>query len=205
MSEILNDLTRHFETVVVETCDRIFTEGIRRMVRDIEGADLVLSGELKKSLYSERAYVTDQLEASFRMGMRGHGRFKDMRQISYAKFPNVEALKEFVEEIGVDSFINNETVQINGKPVQLYVPGYFTNVKRKSEITAERAKTRIAYGMARAMQERNTIKRRGNSFYNVNKGEIYNEICTYLMTKLPPTMLEAMKEYYERPFYEKDL
>lgn len=204
MSEVTPEIQRNFESTVVEACDRIFSEGVRRMRNDIEKAGLVLTADLKNSLYSERSYVTDQLEASFRLGMRGHGRFKDMRQISYAKFPNVDALKEYIEEIGVDKFINNETVSINGKSVQLYVPGYFSNVKRKKEITAERATTRIAYGIGRSMQNRNTIKRRGNSFYNVNKGEIYGEISQYLIKKLPEGMLAAMKEYYERPFYDRE-
>jgi len=155
------------------------------------------------SLYTERTNVTDQLEASFRMGMRGYGRFKDMRQVSYAKFPNVESLKEYIEELGVDKFISNDTVSINGKNVQLYVPGYYIGRKQKKQITHERAVTRIAYGMGRAVMDRNTIRRRGNSFYNVNKGEIYGDIAQYLMKKLPPEMMNALKEYYEKPFYEK--
>lgn len=204
MSEALIEIQRNFESQVIEACDRIFTEGVRRMRADMEAAEVVLTNDLKNSIYSERSNVTNQLEASFRMGMRGYGRFKDMRQISYAKFPNVEALKEYIEELGVEKFINNDVVNINGKSVKLYVPGYFTDVKRKKEITHERAKTRIAYGMGRAMREANTVKRRGNSFYNVNKAEIYNEISAYLMKKLPPDMLQAMKEYYEKPFYDRE-
>lgn len=204
MSEVTPEIQRMFEEQVVVACDRIFTEGVRRMRQDMESANVVLTEELKNSLYSERTFVTDQLEASFRMGMRGYGRFKDMRQISYAKFPSVEMLKEFIEELGVDKFINNDTVSVNGKNVQLYVPGYYIGRKQKKQITAERATTRIAYGMGRALMEQNTIKRRGNSFYNVNKGEIYGEISKYLMTKLPPMMMQALKEYYEKPFYERE-
>jgi hypothetical protein len=204
MSEVTPEIQRQFEQQVVEACDRIFTEGVRQMRSDIEKAGLVLTGELKESLYSERTYVTDRLEASFRMGMRGQGRFKDMRQISYAKFPSVEMLKEFIEELGVDKFINNDTVSVNGKNVQLYVPGYYIGRKQKKQITAERATTRIAYGMGRALMDRNTIKRRGNSFYNVNKGEIYGDISAYLMKKLPTVMMQAMKEYYEKPFYDRE-
>jgi len=205
MSEVSEEVQRMFADQVVEACDRIFTEGVRRMRKDMEGANVVLTEELKKSLYSERSYVTDQLEASFAMGMRGYGRFKDMRQISYAKFPNVESLKEYIEELGVDKFINNDTVSINGKNVQLYVPGYYIGRKQRKQITTERATTRIAYGMARAIMDRNTIKRSGNSFYNVNKGEIYGEISLYLMTKLPPEMMQAMKNFYEKPFYDRDV
>lgn len=203
MSEVTPEIQRIFESQVLEACDRIFTEGIRRMRKDMETAGVELTDQLKNSLYSERSAVTDQLEASFRMGMRGYGRFKDMRQISYAKFPNAEMLKEFVEELGVDKFINNETVSVNGKEIQLYVPGYHIGRKQKKELTYDRALTRVAYGMGRALMEQNTIKRRGNSFYNVNKGEIYSEISIYLMSKLPPVMMQAMKEYYEKPFYDR--
>lgn len=204
MSEVSPEVQRLFEDQVLEACDRIFTEGVRRMRKDMEGANVVLTEQLKNSLYSERTFVTDKLEASFRMGMRGYGRFKDMRQVSYAQFPNVEMLKEYIEELGVDKFINNETVSINGKNVQLYVPGYYIDRKKKKEVTHDRAMTRIAYGMGRAMMDRNTIKRSGNSFYNVNKGQIYSEIAIYLMTKLPPIMMAAMKEYYEKPFYDRE-
>ncbi len=205
MGEVTADLQRQFESQVIEACDRIFSEGVKRMRKDIEGAGLVLTEDLKRSLYSERAMVTGQLEAAFRMGMRGYGRFKDMRSIRISNFPNVDAIKEFIEEVGVDKFINNETITLNGKSVQLYVPGYFINSKRKNpgQLTHERAVTRIAYAMGAARQSRNTIKRRGNSFYNVNKGEIYGDIIRYLMHKLPAEFLVALKEYYERPFYDR--
>lgn len=204
MGEVAADLQRQFEAQVVEACDRIFSEGVKRMRKDIEGAGLLLTEDLKRSLYSERYLVTGQLEAAFRMGMRGYGRFKDMRTVRISQFPNVDAIKEFIEEVGVEKFINNESVTLNGKSVQLYVPGYYIGSQRKGQLTAERAATRIAYAMGAARQSRNTIKRRGNSFYNVNKGEIYSDIIQYLMTKLPANFMVALKDYYERPFYEKE-
>ena len=205
MSDLNNDILRQFESVVVEACEKIFEEGVRKMQADAEDAGLVLTGALKDSIKAERPFITDSLQASFRMGMRGEGRFKDMRQISFGGYPNVDALKEYIEEIGVRDFINNETVMINGKQITLYVPGYHSNSKRRSAISEDRAKTRIAVGMSRAMSEAKTIRRSKNGgFYNVNKAEIYNEISTYLITKLPPTMIAAMKEYYEKPFWEKD-
>lgn len=204
MSELESEMLKRFETMVVDTCDRIFTEAVRKMRSDIEFAGLQLTDALKNSLYAERAFVTDQLEAHFRMGMRGYGRFKDMRQISFARFPNVEALKEYIEDIGVGKFINNDSVTINGKSVQLYVPGYHIGRKKKKEITAERAYTRIAYGIGRSMIDKITIKRaKKGGFYNVNKGEVYSEIGEYLMTKLPQEFIKGLKEYYERPFFEK--
>lgn len=204
MSEVTPEIQRQFEEQVVDACDRIFTEGVRQMRYDLEEAGLVLTGELKNSLYSERTYVTDRLEVGFRMAMRGEGRFKDMRQISYSKLPDVESLKEYIEELGVAQFINNDTVSINGKNVQLYVPGYFIGRKRNKEITHDRAINRIAWAMAFDRKERNTITRSKDSFYNVNKAKIYNDISKYLMTKLPPMMLQSLKEYYEKPYYDKE-
>jgi len=200
---VQNEITQRFETEVLEVCDRIFSEGVRQMRYALENAGLVLTEELKRSLYSERTFVSGQLEAQFRMGMRGYGRFKDMKKISYANFPEVDALVAFIEGVGVEKFINNDTVTIGDKAVQLYVPGYFINTRRRVALTTERATTRLAYAMGRDRLIRNTIKRSKNPFYNVNKGTIYNDIAQYLMQKLPADMMEALKEYYERPFYEK--
>lgn len=71
-------------------------------------------------------------------------------------------------------------------------------------LTTEPATTRLAYAIGRSMQNRNTIRRSKNSFYNVNKGTIHHEISQYLMQKLPADMMQALKEYYKKPFYEKD-
>jgi len=203
--EVQEEILKRFQSEVLEVCDRIFTEGVRQMRYSMENAGLVLTEELIRSLYSERAYVAGQLEAQFSMGMRGYGRFKDMKKINYANFPNVDALVEFIESIGVDKFISNQNVNIHGKDVQLWVPGYHINSRRlRSVITAERVATRLAYAMGRSIKDRNTIKRSKNPFYNINKAGIYNEIARYLMDKLPKDMLQALVEYYERPFYEKD-
>ncbi|TDB69116.1 hypothetical protein [Arundinibacter roseus] len=202
--DVQDEINKRFESEVVEVCDRIFTEGIRQMRYAMENAGLVLTEELKRSLYSERTFVSGQLEAQFRMGMRGYGRFKDMKKISYANFPNVDSLVEFIEQIGIEKFINNDTVTISGKAMTLFVPGYYINSRRRVAITTERATTRLAYALGRSMQDRNTLKRSKNPFYNINKGDIYNNISQYLMQKLPSDMMQALKEYYERPFYEKD-
>ena len=202
--DVQDEITRRFESEVLEVCDRIFTEGIRQMRYSMENAGLILTEELKRSLYSERTHVSGALEAQFRMGMRGYGRFKDMKKITFANFPNVDNLVEFIESIGVEKFINNNSVTIGGKSVTLFVPGYYINTRRRVAITTERATTRLAYAIGRSMQDRNTIKRAKNPFYNINKGSIYNDIAEYLMKKLPADMMQALKEYYERPFYEKD-
>jgi hypothetical protein len=202
--DVQDEITKRFETEVLDVCDRIFSEGVRQMRYAMENAGLVLTEELKRSLYSERTFVSGELEAQFRMGMRGYGRFKDMKKINYANFPAVDALVAFIEGVGVDKFIDNQTVTVHGKSVQLYVPGYFINTRRRVALTTERATTRLAYAIGRSMQHRNTIRRSKNPFYNVNKGTIYNEISQYLMQKLPADMMQALKEYYEKPFYEKD-
>ncbi len=194
--------------MVLVACDRIFDEGVRQMRTDLERAGLVLTEELKTSIYSERTKITDILEAQFRAGMRGYGRFKDMRTISYSELPNVEGLMDFIERKGVESFINNETVEINGKQVKLYVPGYYTDSVRRttrSKLTHERAKERIAWGMAIGRMNQNTIKRaKTGGFYNVNKGDIYYEIREYLSKKLPETWLKTMAEYYDKPYFDRE-
>ncbi|GHB63848.1 hypothetical protein [Persicitalea jodogahamensis] len=85
----------------------------------------------------------------------------------------------------------------------LFVPGYFINSRRRVALTVERATTRLVYAFGRDRLIRNTIKRSKNPFYNVNNGSVYNDIAKYLTEKLPADMMEALKEYYERPFYGK--
>ncbi|GHB64221.1 hypothetical protein [Persicitalea jodogahamensis] len=201
--DVTEEIAKRFEGEVVDACDRIFSEGVRQMRYDMEQAGVVLTEELKRSLYSERTFVTGQLEAQFRMGMRGYGRFKDMKKVIYSKFPDVDGLIDFIEGVGVEKFINNDTVTIGAKSVTLFVPGYFINSRRRVALTVERATTRLVYAFGRDRLIRNTIKRSKNPFYNVNKGNIYNDIAKYLMEKLPADMMEALKEYYEKPFFGK--
>ena len=207
MSELLDLLNQSFEEIVLTACDRIFDEGVRQMRTDLEQAGLVLTQELKNSIYSERTKITDTLEAQFRAGMRGYGRFKDMKSITYSKVPNITDMMEFIESIGVEKFMNNDTVDINCKQVKLFVPGYYTDVSRartRKALTHDRAKERIAWRMGIHRMNQNTIKRaKDGGFYNVNKGEIYVEIRDYLSKKLPETWLKTMAEYYDKPFYKK--
>jgi len=209
MSELLDLLNQSFEEIVLIACDRIFDEGVRQMSTDLEKAGLVLTEELKNSIYSERTNMTDTLEAAFRAGMRGYGRFKDMKTISYSKVPNITDLMDFIESIGVEKFMNNDTVDINGKQVKLFVPGYYTDATRaktRKKLTNERAKERIAWRMGIHRMNQNTIKRaKEGGFYNVNKGDIYVEIRDYLSKKLPEAWLKTMAEYYDKPFYDRDL
>ena len=199
------EISRIFEEQVADACDRIFTTGVAQMRKDMEKAGVVLTEDLKNSLYAERSFVSAELEAHFRMGMRGYGRFKDMRQLDIANFPNVDALVKFVEEIGIDKFINNETVQIGGKNVQLYVPGYFIDARRKVAITESRAKNRVVFGIGLARKSMATLRRKKKPFYNVNKADIYYDIIKYLQNKLPASALEALKAYYETPVYAREI
>ncbi|MFN8347422.1 MAG: hypothetical protein U0X91_20635 [Spirosomataceae bacterium] len=205
MGQVSEELQRIFEDQVAEVCDRIFTEGVRKMRQAIEDAGLVLTEDLKRSLYAERTFVTGELEAQFRMGMRGYGRFKDMKNIQYAGFPNIDALKEFVEEIGVEKFIQGATVpDSKGKQQQLYVPGYFIDASRRSLPDATRAKNRVAFGIAISMRNQRNRKRNTSPFYNVNRGKIYTDIVKYLTTKLPEEFLRALKEFHEKSFMDRD-
>ena len=115
----------------------------------------------------------------------------------------INSMVAFVAIEGVEKSINNGTVTIGAKSLTLFVPGYFINSRRRVALTHERATTRLVYAIGRDRMIRNTIKRSKNPFYNVNKGSIYNDIASYLMQKLPAYMMEALKDYYEKPFYGK--
>ena len=79
--------------------------------------------------------VGRDMYAEFTIGFAGYGRFKDMRQLLYEKMPPIEAMEEFVKEVGLEKFG--------------YVPGYLLNAKyRVLHITDSRAINRIAWGIA---------------------------------------------------------
>ncbi len=109
----------------------------------------------------------------------------------------------FVPIEGEEKSINDDIATIGAKSVTLFVPGYFINSRRRVAHTVERATTHLVYAYGRDRLIRNTIKRSKNPFYNVNKGSIYNDIVRYLMETLPADMMEALKDYYEKPFFEK--
>lgn len=205
--DVQEEVLKRFESEVVQVCERIFTEGVRQMRRSMEYAGLKMTEDLIRSLYAEQSYVSGELEVQFKMGMNGYGRFKDMKKLNYAHFADLDGIIEFVESIGIEKFIFNETVRINGKDVQLWVPGYLLNTRRRTigpVNTRAFSTARVAYAFGRSKQIQNTIKRAKDPFYNVNKGEIYTDIIEYLMKELPADMMQALKDYYERPFYDKE-
>jgi hypothetical protein len=193
MDTARQEIQQIFENEVVPWCDKAFTHATITMRKNLELAGVEMTKELRSSIFSERLNVTDQMEASFRLGMKGYGRFKDMRELKYDTFlPHpegdlIQGLERFVEKTGISNF--------------KYVPGYFTDAKRRVVIPESRAKNRIAWGIAMSIIKKGRQKRK-SPFYNVNRGKIYSDIIEYLMQKLPEASLAKLVALYEKPVNE---
>jgi hypothetical protein len=190
MNSVAKEIQEIFEDEVVPWCDKAFTHAGITMKKNLELAGVEMTRELTSSIFSERTYVTDQLEVGLRLGMRGYGRFKDMRELKYDTFlPHPEGdlitgLERFVEKTGIRNFS--------------YVPGYYTDAKRRVAIPDSRAKNRIAWGIAMSIIKKGRQKRK-SPFYNVNRGKVYSDIIEHLMTKLPAASLKKLVELYNKP------
>ena len=184
-----NEIQRIFESEIVPFCDQAFKIAARRMQADLAKAGVVLTEDLKNSIDSQKLSVSGNLEAEFRLAMKGYGRYKDMRQLTYDDFkPNPKG-----------NFIPNiETwVQARGISTFKYVPGYFTDSKRRVVIPDSRARNRIAWGIAMSIVKKGTVRRKAR-FWNTNRGKVYADVKRQIMNELPEQTLNLLVKYYEK-------
>lgn len=129
----------------------------RRILIGLEAKGFVLTRELIESVYTTTKSLNDGLVAELELGFRGYGRFKDLKAMSVTGF-NQEALEGFVKKVGLSKFG--------------YVPGYYSDVKRRKPIDTARAISRIATGIGIARIRQGTLRRKGKGFFNPVKGKL---------------------------------
>ena len=183
-----NEIQRIFESEIVPFCEQAFRTAVKRMQADLVKAGVVLTEELKNSIEGQKLSVSGNLEAEFRMAMKGYGRYKDMRQLTYDDF-KPDPTGDFIKNI--------ETwVQARGISTFKYVPGYFTDAKRRVVIPESRARNRIAWGIAMSIVKKGTVRRKAR-FWNTNRGKVYADVKRQIMNELPKKSLEQLVKYYE--------
>jgi hypothetical protein len=185
MSFVVNLTQDEFERVASEVVSGIVREATVVMQRKLQAAGIVLTGELMNSLRHEMMVESQNLYAEFSIGFSGYGRFKDMRKLLWGKLPPIEALEEYVRQIGLDKF--------------KYVPGYLLNAKyRVLHIPDTRAVNRIAWGIA-VNRLHNGVKlgKNRNAFYNPTRGKLIYETAEKVLYSLPAPILKAMKQQLE--------
>lgn len=183
------EIQQIFESEIVPFCHEAFRTVARRMQNDLQKAGVILTTQLRDSIESEKLSVSSNLEAEFRLAMRGYGRYKDMRQLTYDDFTPkpggdfIEAIEDWVDAKGIRTFT--------------YVPGYFTDAKRRVIIPDSRARNRIAWGIAMRIVKKGTVRRKAK-FWNSNRGKVYADIQRMIEERLPEETLNKLITYYNR-------
>lgn len=108
---------------------------LQRLSAKIREQDLVLTGDLLKSLQYEVLKTAASGVVALQLSFEQSGRMKDMNRLNQRKLPPIERIEEFVREVGVNNFA--------------YVPGY---ISAKRIPTESEAVKRIAWGIARSRQ-----------------------------------------------------
>lgn len=186
---VKDEIREIFERELVPFCEEAFRTIARRVQDDLQKAGIVLTTELRDSISSEKLNVTSNLEAEFRLAMRGYGRYKDMRQLTYDDFTPkpggdfIEAIEEWVDAKGIRTFA--------------YVPGYFTDTKRRVIVPDSRARNRIAWGIAMRIVKKGTVRRKAK-FWNSNRGKVYADVRKMIEERLPEETLNKLVEFYKK-------
>ena len=189
MNELNEEIVRIFDSEIAPLCDQAFKTIVRQIKIDIKHAEIKNTGGLMDSVWSDKADITGNLTMELKMGIRGYGRFKDMKNITYDNFkPAPDG--EFVR--GIKDWIERGGIRRKKK----YIPGYYTDVKRRVVIPESRANNRLAYTIALSIVKynRNNVRTR---FWNKNRGKVYASIKNMIYERLPEETLHVLMAYYE--------
>lgn len=113
-------------------------EVLRVLAFQIQKRQLVLTGDLLRSLQYDVLRASAEGTMRLRLMFEESGRIKDMKNVRYKKLPPISKLEEYVKEIGLANF--------------KFVPGY-TNSGRIP--TESQAINRIAWGIAVSKRRQN--------------------------------------------------
>ena len=141
---------------------------------------LMLSGELIESIEDSVTAKAGELAIQAVIQFNSYGRFRDMKVLTYSTIPPVDAMKRFVEKIGIGKFA--------------YVPGY--EFSKAQPITA-RAIQRIANAIAfrkKYVPTQNATARMG---YNPDKANYINVTRRKLLDLTRKMVNEGLKETIE--------
>lgn len=129
-----------------------------KLLNNLSAKNLVLTGQLRDSLYVKAKSLEQELVYEIEIGFTGHGKYKDLKNMRPGV--DIEGLLAYVQHVGIEKFA--------------YVPGYMTDAKRRKPIDKSRAELRIAWGLAmgRKQKGQGQMRRRGRGWYNPVKGRL---------------------------------
>lgn len=107
---------------------------IRALKENLRKKKLVFTEELEQSLKFDISEIVDGVGGA-KLDLKNYGRFRDMKRLTFKGPANFEAIREWVESIGIQKF--------------KFVPGYDPSKRtvRRVPVTS-RAMNRIAWGVA---------------------------------------------------------
>lgn len=139
---------------------------------------IIASEELLNSLNAAVTRASQNAEGKISITFQSYGRYRDMRKLIYTSQPPVDEIEEWVKEIGIEKFRN--------------VPGY----KNSNQVpTRDMAARRIAWGIARKMHMRYTVKRpKRQVWYSSPLYTEINKLETRLARRYSEMIVQQMKQ-----------
>lgn len=157
--------------VVGQITNQISGQGLKALEEKLEEEGLVMTGELKKSLFREVRQNNAAWMTEMAMQFEAYGRFKDMKEIHYSKMPWKD---------GMESIQNWAKNIIDGKGSGAKkTPFSFVSGRKNGSfpIDKDKAARQIAWAIARSRLYQPIVMRKGKGWYIKNyMKEIYGEI-----------------------------
>lgn len=187
MSELLkwND-DIDYETiwfVVGQITNQISGQGLKALGEKLEDEGLVMTGELKRSLFKEVRQNNASWMTELAMQFEAYGRFKDMKEITYSQQAPVEAMEKFVRKV----------MDGGGK----YSPFTFISGRKNGSFPRDRevAIRQLSWALARSRLYQPIVLRKGKGWYiRSYMKEIYGEIEVNIQAAAAQAVMNTVKK-----------
>lgn len=113
---------------------------LQRLAEQIKKKNLILSGDLLKSLQYELLKASAENVAHLKLAFESSGRHKDMKTVYDDKMPPIDAMEDFIRKVGLQNF------------------KYLPYRKGKKVPTESIIINRLAWGIAKSRLAQNTTK-----------------------------------------------
>lgn len=174
--------------VVGKLADQISGQGLKVLQERLEDEGLVMSGDLKRSLFRNVSQHNKAWLTEVAMQFEAHGRFKDMKYMNYNKWPDMRELAHRIVE-GKSS---------SGAPISNWNKlSFLSGYKPHGALPADKEylKKRLSWVLARARMWEPIVLRRGKGWYIKNyMKEIYGQLEDHITVAASQAALNTLKK-----------
>lgn len=153
---------------LLQAVQELRLEAEKKIYNSLRAKGLVLTGSLADSVTTIGRELENGLVYEIEIGFQGYGRLKDMRNLRPGF--DIEAMLKFIDTVGLDKF--------------KFIPGYFTDKRRRKPIDSTRAKVRLAWALAISRANQQSIRRKGKAWFNPIKGRLEYDFAKLISEKL---------------------